>query len=325
MRYAMQEQRTTKPILSVILPAFNCEGYVAQAIESILHQTFQDFELLVADDGSSDNTRKVIEQYGALDPRIRQFTNSNNRGKVWTVNKLLNFCVGEFVTVHDADDCSLRERFEKQINFMIENPASVMCGTSFRMINADGTLFRSVVMPSDFEQILSSIRFNSQFHGPTMVIRMSALQGCLYRSFFLEYNEDCDLAFRLVEKGYCTNLSEILYTYRILPNSLSKRITAKKRNLYKMAARFHEQRRLSGKDDLMEGRDQEIDRMLQVLMRPYIKDSSLIHRENAAFLMYYRLNKQAIYNAWKAWRLNPFRFRNLRTLQYCVRKTVIGI
>ena len=314
-----------KPVLSVILPVFNCERFVGQAIESILNQSFIDFELLIADDGSSDGSRSIIDQYASRDPRIKVSHNLTNLGKVYTANRLFESCRGKFITVHDADDHSQRDRFQEQIDFLNANSHVLMCGTSFVIVTADDEHFRDVHMPVNFEEVCQRIFHASQFHGPTMVIRRAVLDNCLYRPFFNGYNEDCDLAFRLIEKGPCINVDQLLYTYRIIPNSLSKTLTAEKRNYYRMAVEFYQQRMNCGEDDLMQGRSAEVDAMLHSLLEPYRKDPSLIHRENAAFLMYYRLYTNAIRNAWTACRLRPIEFVNWRTLQYCIRKTVLGV
>ena len=314
-----------RPILSVILPVYNCENYVVQAINCILNQTFDDFELLIADDGSSDASKRIIDNYAGQDSRIRVSHNSKNCGKVSTVNRLLGLCKGDYITVHDSDDFSHPNRFFRQVEILQADPALVMCGTSFRAVNEKDVLFSEVIMPGNLKQILSRIKDASQFHGPTMVIRRAAVTDYLYRPFFDEYNEDCDLVFRLIEKGSCTNLSEILYTYRIRPNSLSKTVTARRKNLYKMAVMFHEQRVVHGSDDLMKGESQSAEAKLARLLEPYRMDPSRIHRENAAFLMYYRLNRAAIVNAMKACMVKPFYFNNWRTLQYCIRKSYLGI
>ena len=312
------------PILSVILPAFNCEGYVAQAIESILKQSFTDFELLIADDGSSDSTRSIIDMYSALDPRIRVSHNTSNAGKVRTANKLFMLSKGSLVTVHDADDYSSLDRFQHQVSLLNDKPELVMCGTSFAIASANDRHFEDVFMPVDFDDILKNIVNASQFHGPTMLFRRAAVGDQLYRPFFRDYNEDCDLAFRLIEKGPCTNVPQILYRYRILPHSLSKTITAEKKALYAMALRFYQQRVAKGSDDLMEENVEQINLELLRLTKNYISDPSLIHRQNAAFLMYYRLYKSATLQAWDACKLSPFQFDNWRTLQYCIRKSILG-
>ena len=315
-----------KPVLSVILPVFNCEEYVGEAIESILQQSLSDLEVIVADDGSSDSSRHIIDGYARIDKRIRVAHNLKNQGKVATSNRLLKLCRGAFVTVHDADDRSLADRFNRQVTLLKENPELIMCGTGFNMVNADLSVFREVVMSENFDDIVRNIQHASQFHGPTMVIRRSALDDCLYRPFFQEYNEDCDLALRLIEKGPCTNLPAILYIYRILPGALSKKnLTARKKSLYKMAWQFHEQRMRTGTDDLMAGLEKKAEDLLEICMKPYHEDLSLVHRENAAFLMYYQLNRSAIMNAWRACCTTPLDFSNWRTLQYCIRKTLLGI
>lgn len=317
--------RFDDPILSVILPVYNCEKFVAQAIKAILDQTFRDFELLIADDGSSDSSRKIIDGFVGLDKRIRVFHQAKNHGKVSLVNNLYTFCRGRFITVHDADDFSHPDRFEKQLLLLHADSTLIMCGTAFRIVLKNGKHFKNVVMPSDFHDIVEGIWKGSQFHGPTMMFRRDSLGEVIYRPFFNGYNEDCDLALRLIERGPCTNLPDILYTYRVLPDSLSKSITAQKKNFYKMALEFHRQRKFRGYDDLMEGRYAEVQERLEFHMKPYLDDPSLIHRENAAFFMYYKLFRKAVFTSWRGCVSSPLSLENWRTLQYCVRKILLKI
>ena len=116
------------PKLSVIMPAYNAEKYIGEAIESILNQTFTDFEFIIIDDGSSDHTADIIK--GFHDERIRFIQNEKNSGVANTLNKGLELSQGEYIARMDADDISLPARFEKQVAFMEANPdvAVVGCG-----------------------------------------------------------------------------------------------------------------------------------------------------------------------------------------------------
>jgi glycosyltransferase involved in cell wall biosynthesis len=106
----------TEPVVSVVFRAFNCEKYIGEAIESILAQTFQDFEIVIVDDTSIDETNAIIQTYARREGRIRVFRNQTNQGPVQTMNIGLQLAQGKFVAVHDADDVSLPHRLETQVS-----------------------------------------------------------------------------------------------------------------------------------------------------------------------------------------------------------------
>lgn len=310
--------------LTILMSSYNASKYLKKAIDGIIQQTFQDWELLIADDASTDNSWQIINLYNDH-PNIRIQRNSSNRGKTATINDLLKAARGRYITIHDADDYSDPGRFERQIGFLNVYPEVVMCGCSFRSFTHDG--FEDVVsMSSDFEQIKEKILDHSQFHGPTMVIRREVVEGSLQgeflRPFFQDYNEDCDLAMRLVEIGICTNLPQVLYHYRVLPGSLSKTVTARKKCLYPMLIHFHKQRLKRGVDDLQQGNERVAQRKLDYLIKKRYFDPSLVFRESAAFYMHYQWKLQAIRAAVKAIKTVPGKFENWRTLQYCLRKWI---
>src|ERR1022692_2199628 len=108
-------------MISVVMPVFNSELYLAEAIESILDQTYRDFEFLIMNDGSTDNSLKIIKKYAWIDQRIHFWTHSN-KGVTVTLNDLLKKSHCDLIARMDADDISLPERFEKQIDFLHNNP-----------------------------------------------------------------------------------------------------------------------------------------------------------------------------------------------------------
>lgn len=312
------------PVLSVLMPAYNVEKYVCSAIDSILTQSFVAFELLIADDGSSDMTRELINKYS--DPRIKFMHNEKNIGKVATVEKLYKETLGKYITIHDADDISDPKRFQIQINELENDHDLIMCGVSFVTIDALGNVIEENSMETDYNKIRVKIRECSQFHGPTMIFRKSATErlGEVYRRYFRDFYEDTDLAYRLVDLGKAYNLKEILYTYRVLPDSICrKNINERNRNLYKVVAFLGDQREKFGNDCLMRGKPEEADAFFAKVLQPYNQDKARIHREAAAYLMYWKFHKKAIAECFKGIRKRPFSFINWRTLFYCFRKTLL--
>ena len=111
--------------VSVIMPVYNGEKFISQAIESILNQTFVDFEFIIINDGSNDKTEKIIAKY--KDKRIKYFKFTKNKGLVYSLNFCLKKSKGEFIARMDADDISMPDRFTKQVKFLDKNESVVMC------------------------------------------------------------------------------------------------------------------------------------------------------------------------------------------------------
>ncbi|MEQ9467747.1 MAG: glycosyltransferase family 2 protein [Ekhidna sp.] len=312
--------QSNKPVLSVIMPVYNAEKYVAQAIESILSQSFEDFELLLADDGSIDNSRQVIEKF-RTDKRVTITNNETNLGKVVTVNRLFKNATGEYVTVHDADDWSYLNRFQAQIDYLKSNPEIGFCGTNF--YNEENSTVSKSDLKTDSFELKEALSKESQMHGPTIIAR-SELLNTVYRDFFDGYGEDYDMTLRLLDKSLPGNLKEHLYHYRNLRGSLSKKITPRKLYLHEIARILWRQRIDNGIDDLESGNQKQLETRLEEMMGSYMSDKSLIHIKQAELSMYYGFKKEAILETLKAIYKNPFKARNYNTLQYCVRKTLLG-
>jgi glycosyltransferase involved in cell wall biosynthesis len=311
--------------ISVLLPVYNAEKYIAETIRSILDQSYSNFELLIADDASIDRTIEVIQTLA--DSRIRCFHNSKNMGKTGTVAKLFKYATGGLVTIHDADDMSFPERFARQVNTFKNDPTIAMCGTSFMSVSEDGSkILETIHMKTDYLEILASIDNCSQFHGPTMIIKKSVLDelGEIYRPYFKNNYEDTDLAYRIIEKHPAYNLPDVLYKYRILTNSLCRRnVNVRTRNLYKVVAFLAKERATKGVDSIAAGTPELADAFLNDVTLHYTVDTSLIHREAASYFMYWQLYTRAIEESWLAVRRNPFQLINYRTLQYCVRNSML--
>src|ERR1700726_1508117 len=119
---------TSPPTISVLMPVYNAERYVAEAVESILSQTFADFEFIIIDDGSKDRSLAILEEYAARDPRIRLVSRPNT-GIVKALNQGLALASGELVARMDADDIAMPERLAKQRDYLADHPECVMVGS----------------------------------------------------------------------------------------------------------------------------------------------------------------------------------------------------
>ncbi|MEQ8629787.1 glycosyltransferase family 2 protein [Ekhidna sp.] len=317
-------QSEANPKLSVLLPVYNAEKYVGEAIESILNQTFNDFELIIANDGSSDKSGEIIKTFESKDSRIVISNNAVNQGKTPTINRIYSLAKGQYLTIHDADDFSEIDRFEKQIRFLEENRDYIVCGCFFNTISDKGELFSRNRLNENHADMIASLLKGSQIHGPTAIFRNGILKDkCLYRPYFEDNYEDVDLIYRLLtlDKGY--NFPEFLYNYRILETSLCRKdVNVRNRNLYEVVLFLMKQRMNGEVDALDRGEVNLVDNYFDSITKKYYQDLALIHREAASYYLYWGMKKLAIKESIKAIKKSPLALRNYRTLLYCLRKSI---
>jgi len=206
-----------KPRISCVMPVYNTAVYLAEAIESILCQTFDDFELVISNDGSQDESSEIIARYAAKDPRIVSLSRTENRGLVFTRNELLDHSRGEWVATMDSDDISLPDRFERQISFINANPGYDVIGSEAMLIDPDGHPMCAMGVELTHDEIDAWHMAGSTgtaFVSPTSMIRTDALRAV---NGYREHNgcaEDYDLFLRLAEKGKLRTMPGVLLLYR---------------------------------------------------------------------------------------------------------------
>jgi glycosyltransferase involved in cell wall biosynthesis len=210
------------PLISVCMPVYNAERYVAQAVESILDQTLGDFEFLILDDGSTDGSTEILRRYAAGDLRIR-LTSRPNAGVVRSLNELVDQSRGEFIARMDADDVALPERFARQVEYLRAHLECVLVGSRVRIIDPEGDPLCDWCTMQEHEVIDSSYLrgepVTAVSHPSVMMRRDAVLAVGKYRPFVIE---DIDLFLRLAEHGRIANLPEPLLQYRIHPGNISK-------------------------------------------------------------------------------------------------------
>jgi glycosyltransferase involved in cell wall biosynthesis len=231
-------KRDAKPIASVLIPVFNGQEYLEQAVESVLGQTFTDFELLLLDDGSSDDSREIMESFAHQDQRC-QVHSWPNRGIVETLNAGLELAVGKYIIRMDSDDVCTPDRFDKQVRFLENNPQCVVVGSRVLWIDPEGMPLRTAGEQLDHGDIdAENMRGGQVLHHPAVTIRSDALRRLgAYREGF-RHAEDLDLFLRLAEVGKVANLPEILLSYR--------------QHLDSIGHRYPEQQRVAVRDAVIE-------------------------------------------------------------------------
>lgn len=206
----------SQPMVSVVMPVYNAERYLARAVESILNQSFRDFELLAFDDGSTDFSLAILRQYAASDERV-VFRAHRHSGYAPLLNEGLHMARGRYLARMDADDIALATRFEMQLEYLEKHPECVAVGGQFVLIDADGDPIGRCRMPLSHQGI-EAVHFRgrgSQIAHPALMARSTALRSIGgYRESF-EPAEDFDLLLRLGEIGELANLSADVLHYRV--------------------------------------------------------------------------------------------------------------
>jgi glycosyltransferase involved in cell wall biosynthesis len=217
------------PRITVLMPVHNGEKYMQQAIDSILDQTFQDFEFIIINDRSTDRTREIITGY--KDERIRLFNHEPEATLPDNLNKALSLARGDYIARMDCDDISHPKRFEKQIQFLDNNPDVGVCGT---WIKRFGDIRTKNYKPACDDKIIkASLLFGCGVMNPTAMIRSSVLQSnnIRYNSQFFSpiiLAEDWDFWYSASRYCKIINLPEVLLSYRVHKAGLTIQATEKK-------------------------------------------------------------------------------------------------
>tara|TARA_B100000809_G_C15016478_1_gene486874 strand:- start:163 stop:1125 length:963 start_codon:yes stop_codon:yes gene_type:complete len=210
-------------LVSIIIPSFNSSLYLKDCVDSLICQTYQNIEILICDDGSTDASFDIAEQLCFADERIHLFRNKVNQGVVKTRNRLIKLAKGEFIALQDADDKSDPNRITKQIQFLITFKELNACGTGYIKIdNKDLELFNHS-FPSNYSDIFKCLPKKFEFLCGSVMFKSSYLKENLYSEFFDNSgNEDLYLMGKLIINSKYENLPDKLYYYRKNINSLTK-------------------------------------------------------------------------------------------------------
>lgn len=201
--------------ITVLMPVYNAERFLREAIDSILAQSFKPFEFLIIDDGSTDRSVEIIESY--RDPRIRFVRNSQNLGITPTLNRGIRMASCELIARMDADDVSHPQRLQKQFAYMKRNPRCALLSTWARVISEDNKLIRLERYRSNFYYY--NLTFECWMYHPTVMFRKSAVEQI--GMYAMPYSEDYDLFWRMSARFQIANLAEALVDYRVSSTSLN--------------------------------------------------------------------------------------------------------
>ena len=205
------------PLLTVLMPVHNAAPYLKEAIDSILTQTYTHFEFLIINDGSTDQSDQIIRSYN--DTRIRYVKNETNLKLIATLNNGIQLAKGTYIVRMDADDISLPERLQHQVDFMERNPEVAICGTWFETFGEKNTI---VKYKTDHQDIMYKMLYQCHLAHPTTIMRINQIKSfeTIFDPFFA-HAEDYDFFTRVGHKYKIANIPEVLLKYRVHPNSVS--------------------------------------------------------------------------------------------------------
>lgn len=210
-----------KPLISVVMPAYNAERYISEAIESILKQSFKDFELIIIDDCSTDKTPEIIQKYSKQDPRIKTYRNETNMKLAKTLNTGIKHANGKYIARMDADDVSLPNRLEIQKTFMEKHPYVGILGGGMVIMNQNGEKISKRSYHRDDPSIRKHMFRFSPFCHPAVIIRKEAFDKT--QGYKHEYNpaEDYEFYFQLGRFCEFANTDSELLRYRVVEGSMT--------------------------------------------------------------------------------------------------------
>ena len=204
-----------KPQISVVMAVYNCDQYLDEAVDSILNQTFEDFEFIIIDDGSTDGSRDTLRRLTERDSRIVAIQ-QDNVGLTKSLNRGLALAKGEYIARMDGDDIATPERLEKQLQAFVENPDLVLLGAGVELISEDGLALGRRNQPREEIEIRRRLLLGDggALTHPVVMFRRDTANAIGGYDERFTTTQDLDLFIRLAEQGRVFNLPEILLKWR---------------------------------------------------------------------------------------------------------------
>lgn len=205
--------------LSVVMAVYNSDKYLRQSIESVLSQSYPYFEFIIVNDGSTDTSESIIQEYVKKDRRITYLKNKTNLGQSETRNKAIRIAKGEYIAIVDSDDICLQNRFEIQINFLKKNPDSDVLGSSYCLFFNDQENECETKISANVNDLQNGTPL---VHNPTCMIKRETFLKYGYYDSNYDNAEDHELWLRWFSQGVCfENIPEVLYKKRTHAGSVS--------------------------------------------------------------------------------------------------------
>ncbi len=229
--------KKAKPLISLILPAYNSEEYLEEAIISILNQSFKNFEFIIVNDASTDNTQKIIKKYAQKDSRVKFIKNEIQKKIAKSLNIGIEKSSGKYIARMDSDDWAYPERLKLQFDFLEKNPDVVIVGGAIEVCDGNLKILNSRKFYLNNGDIRKHLFKFSPFSHPTIMMRREALNDVGGYDVFLEVAQDYDLYFRLATIGALANLKNTVLKLRTHSQSASA-IKGRKQEIFTLVTRI---------------------------------------------------------------------------------------
>lgn len=200
------------------MPVYNAEKYLEEAIESILNQTFNNYEFIIINDGSQDSSEKIIKKF--KDSRIKYIKNEKNMGLIYTLNKGIDLCNGEYIARMDSDDICHPRRLEEQISYLEKNEETDICGTSYIKFG-EKIREKTIKMPISNEEIKVQVLFSSPICHPSVVVRKKVFKNIKFEEYYRGM-EDYRLWSKLILTSKFYNIDKELINYRVTETGITQ-------------------------------------------------------------------------------------------------------
>lgn len=224
------------PLVSIILPVFNCEKYIRKTIDSVLNQTYSNFELLVIDDGSTDTTSIIVQSF--IDNRIQLIQFEKNKGLIDVLNHGIKIAKGKYIARLDGDDICLPTRLEKQVNWLEKNQKTAVVATQIIFINEeDETIgnWHLDIQTNTANEIRKAMIWQCCIAHPSVMMRAGIIKQYQY-STRQKHTEDYDLWLQILSDGFCIEkIPEQLLQYRVHTQSVTGSFHRKKNSFFTVA------------------------------------------------------------------------------------------
>lgn len=303
--------------VSVIMCAYNTEAFIAKAIESVLAQTYTNWELIISDDASQDQTVSIAEHF-ASDPRIRIIRQSENLGFIRNKNSAFLLATGELITQLDADDTCPPDRLEKQVSVFINHPDIQICGGSYFQIDGEGKMVSGSYVEYDKDFLITEIQDNYPCVFASIMYRREIVEqfGLLSEYFIGSYGEDHYWTAKVNKRFPIYFIKDVIYHYRINHNSVTHLYNNPRKLIAdEIIQKLIHQQKETGTDWLEQGREDLMRAYEQEILSNH-KIMSEKHRIWAAKALDKKDKKEAWFLLKKAIQLNPWNKTNIKTLFY---------
>lgn len=296
-------------LVSVIMPAYNAEKYIETAIECILNQTYANWELLIADDASTDNTFEIIKKHASQNVRIKYYQNSTNIGYLKTWNKLIEIAQGNFITFLDADDLCTYDRIEILYNYLRGNPDIKIVGSNIDIVSENGEPVRKKEYPVSSEIINKNLLTPTfPFCGSAVMITKEVYQKAGgYREYYNRLGwEDHDWLIRCCMIFKAANVDRYLYSYRNTSGSVTRNIQLqyyKKLIIKKIGLELAAQRMQTGTDCLEQKDYAKLEAIERKYQKPFDDNPALIYLKLSTIAADKKLKRKYLIQAIK---MRPF-------------------